>query len=266
MKQQNKNFIFNVGYQLLMYLIPLLSAGYISRVLGADGLGLYSYVNSIATMFGMFSLLGISNYGNREVAKIRDERASLSEKFSSIYTLQLILSVIVLLIYVATVFVFPFEHKTIYFIQIIHFVSVACDVTWLFFGLEKFKITLTRSFVVRLISLVLVFIFVKSPDDVWLYTLITVASTLVSQLVMLVLSSKYVDFKVTSVKKAFTNFKSCLILFVPVLAYNIYRIMDKTMIGAISTKAELALDIEREHEYNVNNSLQYKRVYIAKST
>ena len=251
MKQQNKNFIFNVGYQLLMYLIPLLSAGYISRVLGADGLGLFSYINSIATMFGMFSLLGISNYGNREVAKIRDDRAALSEKFSSIYTLQLILSVFVLLVYVATVFVFLFEHKTIYFIQIIHFVSIACDVTWLFFGLEKFKITLTRSFVVRLISLVLVFLFVKSPDDVWLYTLITVASTLVSQLVMLVLSSKYVDFKVTSVKKAFTNFKSCLILFVPVLAYNIYRIMDKTMIGAISTKAELAFYENAERLINI---------------
>ena len=73
MKEQSKNFIFNVGYQLIMYLFPLITAAYISRVLGVENLGTYSYVSSIVTICGMFCLLGISNYGNREIAKIRDD-------------------------------------------------------------------------------------------------------------------------------------------------------------------------------------------------
>ncbi len=251
MKQQNKNFIFNVGYQLLMYLLPLLSAGYISRVLGADGLGIYSYVNSIVAIFGMFCLLGISNFGNREVAKVRDDRNLLSGKFSEIYSLQLLLTATVFVVYTLSVIFLPFENKIIYYIQIIHFISVACDITWLFFGLEKFKITLTRNFIVRLISLFLIFIFVKSPDDIWLYTLITVSATLCSQVVMLIISRKYVSFRFSSLKAAFSNFKSCLVLFIPVLAYNIYRIMDKTMIGAISTKAELAYYENAERLINI---------------
>ena len=85
MKQQNKNFILNVGYQLLMYLFPLVSAAYVSRVLGANNIGLYSYVNSIVTICGMFGLLGISNYGNRETAKVRDDRKKLSEVFLCLY-------------------------------------------------------------------------------------------------------------------------------------------------------------------------------------
>ena len=79
MKSTNKNFIFNVGYQLLMYLFPLLSAAYVSRILGSQNLGTYSYVNSIGTLCGMFGMLGISNYGNREVAKARDQREELSK-------------------------------------------------------------------------------------------------------------------------------------------------------------------------------------------
>lgn len=251
MKQQNKNFILNVGYQLLTYLLPLFSAGYTSRVLGTEGLGLYSYVTSVVAIFGMFCLLGISKYGNREIARVRDDPKTLAEKFSSIYTLQLLLTMFVLGIYILSVIFLPFEHRIIYYIQIIHFFSVACDVTWFFFGLEQFRITLTRSFVVKLVSVILVVLLVKSPNDIWLYTLIMVLSSLFSQVVMLVLSRRYVKFKVSSFKAALSHFKGCLILFIPVLAYNIYRIMDKTMIGAISTKTELAYYENAERLINV---------------
>ena len=168
MKQTNKNFIFNVGYQMLMYLFPLVSSAYVSRILGAENLGTYAYVNSIGTICGMFGLLGISNYGNREVAKVRDDRKILSNIFSSIYTLQIILSSLVLILFSLFAIVSNVENRTLYFIQIIHLLSVLFDISWLFFGLEKFKITLTRNFVVKVISTVLIFVFVNSRNDLWI--------------------------------------------------------------------------------------------------
>ena len=109
MKEQSKNFIFNVGYQLVMYLFPLVTAAYISRVLGAENLGTYSYVSSIVTICGMFCLLGISNYGNREIAKIRDDYDLRCKTFSEIFSLQLLLSVTVIIIYCVIIFALIFH-------------------------------------------------------------------------------------------------------------------------------------------------------------
>lgn len=251
MKQQNKNFVLNVGYQLLMYLFPLITAAYVSRALGAECIGVYSYVNSIVTVCGMFCLLGISNYGNREVAKVRDNGLKLSEVFSSVYTLQLLLSSGVLLIYLFTVFLAPISYRLIFIIQIFHILSVTSDVTWLFFGLEKFKITLTRNFIVKFVSMLFIVIFVKSESDLWIYALIMSLSSFLSQGFLLLLSRKVVNFRLSSFKAATNHLKSCCILFIPVIAFNIYRIMDKTMIGALSTKAELGFYENAERVINI---------------
>lgn len=251
MKQTNKNFIFNVGYQLLMYLFPLISAAYVSRVLGSENIGIYSYVNSIVTVFGMFCLLGIANYGNRECAKVRDDRGVLSTVFSSVYTLQLILSAVVLIAYVAVVFLLPLEHKPIFLIQFLHILSAACNVTWLYFGLEKFKIALTRNFIVKVVSTLMIIVFVKSEQDLWIYTLIMTASTFVSQVFLLLLARREVDFRPAPIQKAFSHFKSCCILFIPVIAFSVYRIMDKIMIGGLSSKSQLGFYDNAERIINI---------------
>lgn len=239
MKQTNKNFLFNVGYQLLMYVFPLVAAGYVSRVLGSENVGIYSYVNSIVSTFGLFCLLGIANYGNREIAKVRDDQEKRQTVFSSIYTLQLILSAVVIAAYVITVWVVPFENKDIFWIQGVFLLSVACDVTWLFFGLEKFKITLSRNFFVKVLSTILIILFVKEKNDLWVYTLIMMVSTAASQMFMLMLSGKDVRYHPASWKASFSHLKACCVLFVPVVAFSVYRIMDKAMIGALSSKVQL---------------------------
>ena len=251
MKSTNKNFIFNVGYQLLMYLFPLLSAAYVSRILGSQNLGTYSYVNSIGTLCGMFGMLGISNYGNREVAKARDQREELSKIFSSIYTLQLILSFAVIICFSVTIICLPIENKTLYVIQILHLLSIAFDISWLFFGLEKFKTTLTRNFVVKCISTVLIFLLVKTEKDLWIYALIMSMSTLFSQLILHILMRREVDFKVVGITNAFHHLKKVSILFIPVIAFSIYRIMDKTMLGALSPKEQLGYYDNAERIINI---------------
>ena len=83
------NFIYNSIYQILTILLPLVTTPYISRVLGADGIGTYSYGFSIAKYFVLFAMLGLNNYGNRSISAIRDNKEELSKTFWGIYYMQL---------------------------------------------------------------------------------------------------------------------------------------------------------------------------------
>ena len=93
-----KNYIYNVIYQMLTLIIPLITAPYLSRVLGAKGIGIYSYNYSIAYYFGLFIMLGVNNYGNRMIAKCLGDKEKINKTFSEVYFLQFILGIVVLII------------------------------------------------------------------------------------------------------------------------------------------------------------------------
>ena len=239
MKSENKNFILNVVYQLLIYIFPLITTPYISRVLGVNNVGIYSYTYSIVSLFMLAALLGINNYGNRETARVRDNQDRLNKKFSSIYTLQLFISITTLIIYYIYIVFFCKKYKEIAFAQSIFLISTCFDVNWFYFGLEKFKLTISRNVLIKVISIICIFLFVRSRSDLWKYTVIMAVATLISQLYLIIILHKYVKFVKVGIKEAFSNFKQVLILFIPVLAYGIYGIMDKTMIGLMSTTVQL---------------------------
>lgn len=239
MKKQNKNFIYNIIYQLFTFLVPLLTIPYISRVLGADKIGIYSYTYSIVYYFMMFSMLGINNYGAREIAKNSESKEKLSKTFFSIYSIQLTLSLIMILLYVIFVLFFSPEYKTIQIIQIFFLLSCVFDINWFFFGLEEFKITVFRNIAIKIASLILIFIFVKKANDLYLYTTIMSVSTLVSQLYLWMFIKNRIKKVKLNKNDIFKNIKPIMILFIPILAYSIYRVMDKTMIGSISNTVEL---------------------------
>ena len=76
-----KNYIYNLMYQLLVLLVPLITAPYLARVLGSEGTGIYSYVHSMTSIICTISLLGIYNYGNRQIAYVRDNKEQISQTF-----------------------------------------------------------------------------------------------------------------------------------------------------------------------------------------
>ena len=132
------NFIYQSFYRILTLIMPLITSPYISRVLGAEGIGIYSYSYSIVTYFLLVAKLGIENYGNRSIAAVRDDPKKLSQTFSDIYSLHVIVSVIVLIayyIYCGTVS----TNRTIFYIQSIYLIAQIFDINWFYFGIEKFK-------------------------------------------------------------------------------------------------------------------------------
>lgn len=239
MKETNKNFIYNIIYQVFIFIIPLISTPYVSRVLGVDNVGIYSYTYSIVYYFMLCGLIGINNYGSRKIAKTSSNKKQMSSEFINIYFLQLILTCIMLFIYfIFIIFIYKYNTK-IMVIQSIFLISVLFDINWFFFGIEKFKITISRNIIIKILSLILIFIFVKSKNDLWKYTLLMSGSTLISQMYLWIYLKKYINFCRPSLNKIISNVKPCLVLFIPIIAYSIYRVMDKTMIGTFSNTINL---------------------------
>lgn len=251
MKSENKNFLYNIVYQVLIYIFPLITTPYISRVLGVENIGIYSYTYSIVNMFMLIAMLGINNYGNRAVSRERDNKYQMSKKFCSIYYLQILMCFLVSMLYVVFIFFYGKEYKKIFFLQFINLISVYFDVNWFYFGIEKFKVTIVRNLIIKVLSTILIFSFVKTKYDLPVYVLIMACSTLFSQLYLVLMLKKYVRFLKVSFINIIANLKGCLLLFIPVLAYGIYRVMDKTMIGYISTVVELGYYENAEKIINI---------------
>lgn len=239
LKSTNKNFLYNIIYQVFIFIIPLITTPYVSRILGVNNVGIYSYTYSIVYYFMLASMLGINNYGAREIAKASNNKNKLSKTFFSIYFLQLICCGIMAILYIIVSSLYQYDHKEIMFIQFIYLISCIFDINWFFFGLEKFKITISRNVIIKMLSLILIFTLVNSRSELWLYTLIMSGSTLISQIYLWIYVKKEIHFYKPTFKEIFKHLPECLILFIPIISYSIYRVMDKTLIGAISNTVQL---------------------------
>ena len=230
-----KNFLYNVGYQILVIILPLITAPYVSRTLGANAVGVYSYTYSVAYYFLIIAMLGIANHGNRSIAAVRDDKTKLSQTFWNIYGIQFICYIVAVIAYIGYIFLFVSDQKTIAVIQIIYIVSGMFDISWLYFGLEQFKLTVLRNVLIKIGTIICIFAFVHSPGDLWKYTLIMSLGTLFSQLYLWAYLRKYVLICKPNFEEAKKELGPIFILFVPVIAYSLYKVMDKIMLGNMST-------------------------------
>lgn len=236
MNKLKRNIIYNLSYQILVLILPLITAPYLSRVLGVDGTGTYSYVSSVAYYFQIASTLGLANYGNRAIAKVKDDRRKVSKTFWSIYFMQFGIGAIVFIVYlIYSSFLSDPEFKTYYFAFIPYVLSGIIDINWFFFGLTDFKFTTIRNTIVKLLSLICIFAFIKTKEDLLLYFIIMGASFFLSSALLWTRVRKNVDFYRPSLNEIVVHIKPNLILFIPILAMSIYRVMDKIMIKELSS-------------------------------
>ena len=239
MSDIKKNFGYQISYQILLSILPFITSPYVSRVLGADGIGIYSYTLTIVTYFKIFASLGIANYGNRLIAKSKNEQSELNRAFSSLVTLHTILTFVVILLYVVYLFYILRDNRLVASIQIIYLLAEMFDINWFFFGMEKFKITVTRNAIIKIFTVVCVFIFVKSRADLWKYVLILALGTLLSNSILWIFAPKYVKFQRFKLVEMLAHIRPMFILFLSVIAISVFSYMDKIMIGAMSSSEQL---------------------------
>lgn len=245
-----KNFSYQMIYEVVAISLPLLTSPYTSRVLGAENLGIYSYTYSIAFYFQLFAMLGIKNYGNRAIAQVRDDSVKLCETFSSIVTLHVLNSLIMAGLY--AVFIAMTAKNKIYFIiQGLVVLSALLDISWFYFGIEQFKMIVTRSTVFKILNTILIFVFVKERGDLWKYCLILALGTMISQVILWIPLRKYVTYQKTSVRQMVPHIKPMLILFVPSIAVSLYKYMDKIMLGSFCNTEQLGFYDGAEKVINI---------------
>ena len=226
-----KNFLYNVGYQVLIIIVPLILAPYISRVIGPDGVGTYSYTYSIVTLFGLFANLGMAKYGNREISKCGDDREKRTQVFSELLSVKLSCSIIVLAVYLCFVEISGGEYTTALFIQIFNLLSFMLDISWFFWGMQEFRITTAVCAAFNIISIFFIFSFVKTENDVGIYIFILAFRAFLIQLTPWIFVPRYVDVRMSWRHIMGRHWKSLLLLFFPVFAKYLYSMMDRIMLG-----------------------------------
>lgn len=232
------NILYQVSYELFAMLLPLFTAPFISRMLGADMLGVYSYSRTLATYFGLFGMLGVKNYGNREISVHRDT-GDLNIWFWSIYSVQFLASLLMLIVYLGYTFFFVREDQAVTAVQAILIVDSMLDISWFLFGMEQFKKTTTCSMVVKILTTAAVFLMIREPGDLLKYCLIMSGGTFINQLLLWFYARKLVGRPVFDGGGVLAHVKPMLILFIPVVAVSLYTMMDKLMLGAMSTNAQM---------------------------
>ena len=234
-----KNIAYQSAYQLLIIILPLILAPYISRVLGAENIGIYSYTLSIASYFAMFAMLGIGAHGNRTIAAVREDERRLAETFSDLLFFHVFVSLVVIVAYAVFVIFADRELKLFYIIQSIVVLSALLDVNWLFMGLEQFRLMVIRNMAVKLVQVICVFAFIRGSDDLWMFILIMALGTLMNSAVLWLFIGRFVSF----VRPTWTGIKHhvrpLLVLFIPAIAISVYKILSKIMLGAMTDHVQL---------------------------
>ena len=231
-KSLAKNYFYNLIYEVLILILPLITTPYLSRVLGAEKIGIYTYTYSIVTYFILFGSLGVAMYGQREIAYAQDNPDARKKIFFEIVIFRFITIIISTIIY-AFFFMRTGVYSLYYRILLFELIGAAFDISWFFQGIEEFKRTVTRNVLVRLCSVTLVFIFVKTREDLVKFTLIySIADCLGNMSLWLYLPKYLKGGKVKNINVT-RHLPQIMLLFVPQIANQVYKILDTTMIGRI---------------------------------
>ncbi len=233
-KSVGKNYILNIIYQLFTILVPLVTASYLSKVLGADGIGQYSYTYSLINYFVLFAALGFGYYGEREIANRQNDKKAQSILFWEIIIVRLFSVGISLSIncILATIGVYRTYTQLMWWWSLL-IISQEFDISFLFQGNEDFLSIVIRTVIIKTLSIVLIFTLVKDSSQVWLYIICFAGSTLLGNIsIWLSLPSCLVRIKLSELHPCKLIIPT-LRLFIPTIAISLYTVLDKTLIGLI---------------------------------
>lgn len=231
-----KNFIYSTAYQVLNVITPFITAPYLSRVLGAEGIGIQSYTASIQYIFLLVASLGTLSYGSREISMHRENVNERSKLFWEI-ELMVICTTGIALIGWVILCLFSTRYKIFYCVLAIGIFANMFDITWFFNGLEQFKLTVVRNSAFKIFGIVLLFVLIKSSDDLLLYIFITAVTSLLSNLSLWPYMKRYlvrIDFRKLSFRR---HFRETFVYFIPTIASSVYTVLDKTLLGLITSDA-----------------------------
>ena len=232
MSSIKKNFFYNSLLSVSRIIFPLISFPYSSRILGPEGIGKVNFIDSYSQYFCLLAALGVPLYGVREVAKSKDNPEELKKLTSELILLNFIGSLFWCIFYFGIAFATNkyAVYNHLYILGAIALLLSAFPTEWFFQGMEKFKYVATRSFLLNIVSLALLFTIVKTPADFYWYYGISIITLGLN--VMINLSQLFKETSLTLKGLSFRrHFKPLTFLFSTQVAISVYVILDKVILG-----------------------------------
>ncbi len=233
MNKITKNYIYNLLYQLFVLIVPILTAPYLARVLGPESQGISSYVVSISNIVSTITLLGIYNYGNRQIAYERDNKAKMSQVFWEVMTLRIILGILGSIIYFVMSLLLK-DYLTYFLVYYIWMLAVYIDCTWIYVGLEDMKPAVIKNFISKLLTVIGIFTLINKSTDIVKYLILLGLSVLVANILSYSQLKKYVNRPYVEFKNLIIHLEGSIKLFLPTVATLIYLQVDKVMLEAFT--------------------------------
>lgn len=241
------NYMYNAIFQLVTLLTVFITTPYIARILGAEQLGIYSYTYAIVTYFILIGSLGTAMYGQREIAYNQDNIKDRSKIFYEILGLKFIILLFITIIY----FVFfctSGDYSIYYKLLLFELIGSGIDIIWLYQGLEDFKRIVIRNVIVKISLTLLIFVFVKQKSDLWIYFLLVSLSTFLGNFTLWFSLPHYIEkvnLKTLNIKR---HIAPVLVLFIPQIAVKIYTVLDKTMLGLMTSNMSYVSYYQKSQE------------------
>lgn len=234
MRKLKMNLTFSSLYQVLNIVIPLVTTPYLSRIIGAEGIGIYAYTFSIAAIFSMIAVFGGDTYGTRTLAQLSDDKREISAAFFEILLIQFIIAIAAISAYIAFVFNAD-RYQVVLYVQGLHILASMLSVNWFFYGRGDFKYVSIRNAFIKLLLLVSIFIFVKEKKDVLTYVALSSIADIACILSVWPKLLKETVFVKISMKATIRHIKPMLMLFIPVITTAVYQRVNKIMLGSLSS-------------------------------
>lgn len=238
MKNIFRNYLYTSAYQIFILLLPIITLPYISRILMPKGIGTNSWVSAINSYFVLFAVLGLTTYGQREIALNRDDPECVKRTFWELELASIFTSVFTLVGYLFFIILVD-QHIFLLAIYSVSIIACIFDISWFFSGIENFRLLVIRNFVIKTCSIVLIFLCVRKPSDLWIYVLIQSSSVFVSNLSLWPMAVKIVGGPIFhDFLGVIKRVRHSIWFFIPQASISVYVTLNKVLLGFISTKTQ----------------------------
>lgn len=246
-KSIKKNYVYNLIYQMVIMLTPVITTPYLSRILQPDGVGLHS--NAYANAFFFMTVVGLGTHvsGQRDVAYHQDDIYGRSKAFWTVMCVRVVTFCLCSVAY----FIYAFNvdgYRDIALVQYIYIFYAAMDISWFFQGMEEFKKLVLRNLVIKVVYLLFVFTCIRSKEDLCLYAFGLAFINFAGAISMWFYLPQYIERVPFKDIRPWESMGTIMQLFLPTIAMQVYTVLDKTMLGIYTeTSHENGYYEEAEH-------------------
>lgn len=238
-KSLAKNAIWNFLYTGMNLFFPLIISPYVSRVLGAENIGKVEFAKSFLIWFTTFGSFGVTIYGIREIAKIRNNKALLSKVFKELFYINFLFSVVALFIYIVLIFTIPSLYADIRLMIVMSLTIIfnIFNIDWFYQGIEEYSYITKRNAVIKIVTLIATYVFITNKDDYIMYGFITVIGNGLVGFFNLNYAKNFVNFKESELN-FYKHIPTLGTFFLSTFVVNIYTNSDATLMGFMSKDSD----------------------------